>query len=157
MLMRRALRIAIAPAIAAAAILLMAACGADDDSDNQVSILDADKPHVTVDATFGQTELEAVGRQTLWIRQSDGWDPCPDELVGDVPPEACWIRVFVDDTQVSILFPEPDGSLGPFPITIHFDVFHFGPGDHALRLVQSTRLDVRETAPTTLMIRLPSP
>ena len=153
MLMRHALR----TAIAAAAILLMAACGADDDSDDLAAILDADKPHVTVDATFGQTELEALGRQTLWIRQSDGWDPCPDELVGDVPPEPCWIRVFVDDTQVSILFPDPDGSLGPFPITIHFGVFHLYPGEHALRLVQATRLDVRETAPTTLMIRPPSP
>ena len=153
---RRGLRAAIAPAIAAVVMLLVAGCGADDEGDGVGAILEADKPHVTVDAAFGQTELVAEGRQTVWIQRSAGWDPCPDRLVGDVPPETCWVRVFVDDTQVFILFPEPDGSLGPFPITVHFGVFQFEPGDHALRLVQATRLDVRETEPTTLKVRLPS-
>jgi hypothetical protein len=156
MLTSGGLRAVMAPLIAAVVMLLVAGCGADGDGDSLAAILEADKTRVTVDATFDQTELVAEGRQTVWIRQSSGWDPCPDRLVADVPPEACWVRVFVDDTQVSILFPEPDGSLGPFPITIHFGVFQFAPGDHALRLVQSTRLDVRETAPTTLKVRLPS-
>ena len=62
----------------------------------------------------------------------------------------------IDDTQIAVVLPEPDGTFGPFPIAIHFDVFEFDVGSRQIQFVQVGRLEVRETKPLTLEFEAPS-
>ncbi len=107
---------------------------------------------IRVDAEFGATAIAPAGAQIVWLLSSSGWDPCPTLSEGALEPEICWIRVMLDETQLAVLFPEPDGTLGPLPLSINFDVFDIAPGPHELRLVQNGRLDVRETSPVEVLV-----
>jgi hypothetical protein len=138
----------------ALAAVAFAACGEAATGELR-PIAESDKARVTVRADFGDGSIEGVGRQIVWLTHSDGWATCPESIGEELPPETCWIRVMVDDTQIAVLFPDQEGSLGPFPIVIHFGVFPIEPGVHLLQLVQSGRLEVRETAAVELVVRAP--
>ena len=117
-----------APAWAAcvAVALVLAACGPEEPESDEPIVLDvADKARVTIEAEFGTTKVEMAGLQELWITRSSGWDPCPEMLGTEFQPETCWIRAYVDETLVATLLPEPNGTLGPYAIPLHFDVFDF--------------------------------
>jgi len=136
--------------------LVLAACGPEDQESDEPLVLEvADKARVTIEAEFGTTTLPGAGRQELWITRSSGWDPCPEMLGTQFQPETCWIRAYIDETLVATLLPEPNGTLGPYAVPIHFDVFDFAPGQHFLRLVQVGRLELRYTDAAPLEIVLP--
>lgn len=136
----------LALAVCAALALIAAACGPEEPDTDQPLVLDVgDKAKVTIEAEFGTTSVQLAGRQEIWINQSSGWDPCPEMLDTKFQPETCWIRAYIDETQIAVLLPEPNGTLGPYAIPIHFDVFDFAPGGHFLRLVQVGRLELRFT------------
>ena len=136
--------------------LMLVACRDDGVLDPDASdVLDKDKARATVEIELGTSKVTASGRQHIWVTTSDGWNPCPEPHGSKHPPELCWIRVMVDDTQIAIVLPEPDGTFGPFPIAIHFDVFDFGTGVHQIQLLQVGRLEVRETEPLTLEFEAP--
>ena len=138
--------------------LALAACGPNEPEPDEPIVLDvADKARVTIEAEFGTTTVEMAGRQELWITRSSGWDPCPEALGTEFQPETCWVRAYIDETLVATLLPEPNGSLGPYAIPIHFDVFDFAPGRHFLRLVQVGRLELRYTDALPLEMALPAP
>lgn len=146
---------ALACAACVAAALVLAACGPDDaDSDEPIVLDVADKARVTIEADFGTTKVEMTGLQELWITRSTGWDPCPEMLGTEFQPETCWVRAYVDETLIATLLPEPNGTLGPYAIPIHFDVFDFTPGQHFLRLVQVGRLELRYTDASPLELVL---
>ena len=148
-----------APAWAAcvAVALVVAACGPVEPESGEPLVLDvADKARVTIEAEFGTTKVEMAGLQKLWITRSSGWDPCPEMLGTEFQPETCWIRAYVDETLVATLLPEPNGTLGPYAIPLHFDVFDFAPGQHFLRLVQVGRLELRFTDASPLEIVQPA-
>ena len=137
---------ALAWAACVALALVAAACGPEEPESDEPLVLDvADKARVTIEAEFGTTKVEMAGRQELWITRSSGWDPCPEALGTEFQPETCWIRAYVDETLVATLLPEPNGTLGPYAIPLHFGVFDFAPGHHFLRLVQVGRLELRYT------------
>jgi len=137
--------------------LVLAACGPEATDPDELLVLDvSDKARVTIEAEFGTTKVQRAGRQELWISRSSGWDPCPEVLGTEFQPETCWIRAYIDETQVAVLLPEPNGTLGPYAIPIHFDVFEFLPGEHFLRLVQVGRLELRYTEASRLEIELPA-
>ena len=136
--------------------LMLAACGPEEPESDEPLVLDvADKARVTIEAEFGTTTVEMAGRQELWITRSSGWDPCPEVLGTEFQPETCWVRAYIDETLVATLLPEPNGTLGPYAIPLHFDVFDFAPGRHFLRLVQVGRLELRYTDASPLEIVLP--
>lgn len=136
--------------------LALVACGPDEPESDEPYVLDvADKARVTIEADFGTTTVQGAGRQELWITRSSGWDPCPEMLGTEFQPETCWVRAYIDETLVATLLPEPNGTLGPYAIPIHFDVFDFAPGQHFLRLVQVGRLELRYTDASPLEIVLP--
>ena len=146
---------ALAWAACVALVLALAACGPDDAASDEPFVLDvADKARVTIEAEFGTTKVEMAGLQELWITRSSGWDPCPEMLGTEFQPETCWIRAYVDETLVATLLPEPNGTLGPYAIPLHFDVFDFAPGQHFLRLVQVGRLELRYTDASPLELVL---
>lgn len=153
--LRRLLALAL---IACAALaLVLAACAADEADADEPLVLDVDdKARTTIEAEFGTTTIQRMGRQEVWITQSSGWDPCPEVLGTEFQPETCWIRAYIDETQIAVLLPEPNGTLGPYAIPVHFDVFDFAPGDHFLRLVQVGRLELRYTDASPLEIVLPA-
>lgn len=137
--------------------LVLAACGLGEAESEEPVVLDVDdKARVVIEAEFGTTKVSLEGRQELWITRSSGWDPCPEVLGTEFQPETCWIRAYIDETQVATLLPEPNGTLGPYGIPIHFDVFDFLPGEHFLRLVQVGRLELRYTEASPLEIELPT-
>lgn len=137
--------------------LVLAACGPEATDPDELLVLDvSDKARVTIEAEFGTTKVQRAGRQELWISRSSGWDPCPEVLGTEFQPETCWIRAYIDETQVAVLLPEPNGTLGPYAIPIHFDVFEFLPGEHFLRLVQVGRLELRYTEALRLEVELPA-
>ena len=147
-------------ALAACVALALAftACEPDAPESDEPLVLDvADKARVTIEAEFGTTRVEMAGRQELWITRSSGWDPCPEALGTEFQPETCWVRAYIDETLVATLLPEPNGTLGPYAIPIHFDVFDFAPGQHFLRLVQVGRLELRYTDALPLEMALPAP
>ena len=115
-----------------------------------------DKVRATVEIELGTTKVTASGRQNIWVAGSNGWNPCEESHDAKHPPEDCWIRVMIDDTQIAVVLPEPDGTFGPFPIAIHFDVFEFDVGLRQIQFVQVGRLEVRETKPLTLEFEAPS-
>ena len=133
--------------LAACVTLLLgfAACGPEADADEPFVLDVSDKARVTIEAEFATAKVELAGRQELWITQSSGWDPCPEMLGTEFQPETCWIRAYLDETQIAVLLPEPNGALGPYAIPIHFDVYDFAHGEHFLRLVQVGRLELRYT------------
>lgn len=148
---------ALALGACAAAALILAACGPEAADLDEPVVLDVgDKAKVTIEAEFGTTEVPLAGRQEVWVTRSSGWDPCPEALGTEFQPESCWIRVYLDETQIAVLLPEPNGTLGPYAIPIHFDVFEFPPGVHYLRLVQVGRLELRYTEASRLTIELPA-
>lgn len=141
----------------AALVLLAAACAEDEtDSDEPLVLSLDDKARVTIEAEFGTTEVARAGLQQIWVNQSSGWDPCPEMLSTEFPPETCWIRVLIGEIPVAVLLPEPNGTLGPYPIPLHFDVFDFEAGDYQLWLIQVGRLEVRHTEGAPLQIE-PAP
>ncbi|MDE2868423.1 MAG: hypothetical protein OXR64_05510 [Chloroflexota bacterium] len=147
---------ALASVACLALALALAACGPDEPESDEPFVLDvADKAKVTIEAEFGTTKVQMAGRQELWVTRSSGWDPCPEVLGTEFQPETCWIRAYIDETLVATLLPEPNGTLGPYAIPIHFDVFEFLPGQHFLRLVQVGRLELRYTDASPLEIVLP--
>ena len=147
---------ALALAACAVLALILAACADDEAATDEPFTLDlADKARVTIDADFGTTTVPAAGLQQLWLSQSSGWDPCPEALGTEIQPETCWIRVLIDETQIAALLPEPDGTLGPYPIPVHFDVFDFEPGSHVFWLLQVGRLELRKTEQFQFQIEPP--
>ena len=147
-----------AAALVACALLALGlvACAPDEAESDEPLVLDVDdKARVTIEAEFGTTKIHLAGRQELWITRSSGWDPCPEALGTEFQPETCWISAYIDETRVAVLLPEPNGTLGPYAIPVHFDVFDFKPGDHFLRLVQVGRLELRYTEASPLEIVLP--
>ncbi len=141
-------------AVLAVGGLLAAACA--EDAEVEPDELDlADKTRVTVEAEFGTSSIPRAGRQEIWVTRSVGWDPCPEVVGARHPPPTCWIRVLIDDVQVAVVLPEPDGSFGPFPVAVHFDVFDIAPGAHQIQLVQVGRLEVRATPPGALQVEPP--
>lgn len=145
---------AVALVVCAALALLAAACAEDDTDSAEPFVLDLDdKARVTIDAEFSTTEIPRVGLQQIWVNQSSGWDPCPEMLSTEFPPDTCWIRVLIGETPVAVLLPEPNGTLGPYPIPVHFDVFDFEVGDYQLWLVQVGRLEVRHSEAAPLRIK----
>lgn len=148
---------ALALGACAVVALLLAACEPEAADPDEPIVLDvSDKARVTIEAEFGTTKVQLAGRQELWITRSSGWDPCPEVLGTEFQPEACWIRAYIDETQVAVLLPEPNGTLGPYAIPVHFDVFEIPPGKHFLRLVQVGRLELRYTDASPLEIELPA-
>ncbi len=140
----------------AALALGLGACAQDGAESDEPLVLDVgDKARVTIEAEFGTAKVQRAGRQELWVTRSSGWDPCPEVLGTEFQPESCWIRAYIDETPVAVLLPEPNGTLGPYAIPIHFDVFEFQPGEHFLRLVQVGRLELRYTEASPLEIVLP--
>ena len=137
--------------------LLLAACAQDEADSDEPLVLDLDdKARVTIEAEFSTTKIPRAGLQQIWLSQSSGWDPCPAMLSPEFPPDVCWIRVLIDETQVAVLLPEPNGTLGPYPILLHFDVFDFEPGEHLMWLIQVGRLEVRHTDGAPLQIEPPA-
>lgn len=137
---------ALAWAACVALALVLGACLPEEPESDEPLVLEvADKARVTIEADFGTTTLEMRGRQEIWITRSSGWDPCPEVLGTEFQPETCWIRAYIDETLVATLLPEPNGTLGPYAIPLHFGVFDFAPGKHFLRLVQVGRLELRYT------------
>ena len=134
--------------------LVLLACRDEGVRDPDVSEA-LDKVRATVPMELGTSKVTASGRQDIWVTSSDGWNPCVEAHDSKHPPEVCWIRVMIDDTQIAVVLPEPNGTFGPFPIAIHFDVFDFGTGLHQIQLLQVGRLEVRETNP--LMIEFEAP
>ncbi len=150
------MRRAVALAACAVVALVLAACEPEEPESDEPIVLDvADKARVMIEAEFGTSKVALDGRQELWVTRSSGWDPCPEMLSTEFQPETCWIRAYIDETQIATLLPEPDGTLGPYAIPIHFDVFDFAPGDHFLRLVQVGRLELRFTEASPLEMELP--
>lgn len=149
-----ALRV-LALAVGLALALVLAACADDEAGDEPLALALADKTRVKIDAEFGTTKVPLAGRQELWVNQSSGWDPCPEVLGTEFPPDTCWIRVVIDETQVAVLLPEPNGTLGPYPVSVHFDVFDFEPGEHYFWLVQVGRLELRETEQFPFQLEAP--
>ena len=147
---------ALALAACAVVALVGADCGLGEAESDEPFVLDVgDKARVTIEAEFGTTKVVRLGLQELWITQSSGWDPCPDVLGTEFQPDTCWISAYIDETRIAVLLPEPNGTLGPYAIPIHFDVFDFAPGQHFLRLVQVGRLELRYTEASPLEIELP--
>ncbi len=145
-------------ALAACVILalLLGACGPDEADPDEPFVLDLDdKTRVTIVADIGTTEIPGAGMQQIWVTESSGWDPCPEMLGTEFPPDTCWIRVLIGETPVAVLLPEPNGTLGPYPIPVHFDVFDFEPGEYQLWLIQVGRLEVRHTEGATVRIDSP--
>ena len=137
--------------------LVLVACGPGEPESDEPFVLDvADKAQVTIEAEFATTKVQIAGRQELWITRSSGWDPCPEVLGTEFQPETCWIRAYIDETLIATLLPEPNGTLGPYAIPVHFDVFEFAPGHHFLRLVQVGRLELRYTDASPLELELPA-
>ena len=137
--------------------LLLAACAQDEADSDEPLVLDLDdKTRVTIEAEFSTTTIPRAGLQQIWVRQSSGWDPCPAILTTEFPPDICWIRVLIDETLVAVLLPEPDGTLGPYPIPLHFDVFDFELGEHQVWLIQVGRLEVRHSDGASLQIEPPA-
>ncbi|MCY3895558.1 MAG: hypothetical protein OXG17_03700 [Chloroflexi bacterium] len=137
--------------------LLCAACAEDDADADEPLVLELDaKARVTIDAEIGTAAIPRTGLQQVWVNRSSGWDPCPEMLSTEFPPETCWIRVLIGETPVAVLLPEPNGTLGPYPIPVHFDVFDFAAGDYQLWLIQVGRLEVRHTEGAPLLI-VPAP
>ncbi len=133
--------------------LALGACGPEEpDADEPFVLALDDKTRVTIMADIGTTEIPAAGLQQIWVTESSGWDPCPEMLGTEFPPDTCWIRVLIGETPVAVLLPEPSGTLGPYPIPVHFDVFQFAPGEYQLWLIQVGRLEVRHTEGATVRI-----
>jgi len=151
-------RLRAAALVACAALALLGATCAQDDTDSdEPFVLDLDeKARVTIEAEFGTAAIPRTGLQQIWVNRSSGWDPCPEMLSTEFPPETCWIRVLIGETPVAVLLPEPNGTLGPYPIPVHFDVFDFAAGDYQLWLIQVGRLEVRHTEGAPLLIE-PAP
>lgn len=138
--------------VSAAVVIGLAACGASDGGP-EAAVGVVPDARIRVDAEFGATAIAPVGRQVVWLLSSSGWDPCPTLGEGALEPEICWIRVMLDGVQLAVLFPEPEGTLGPLPLSVNFDVFDIAPGPHELRLVQTGRLETRETFPVEVLVR----
>ncbi len=138
--------------VSAAMVIALTACGASGGG-AEAAVGDVPGARIRVDAEFGATAIAPVGSQVVWLLSSSGWDPCPALGEGALEPEICWIRVMLDETQLAVLFPEPEGTLGPLPLSINFDVFDIAPGPHELRLVQTGRLEIRETSPVEVLVR----
>ena len=151
-------RLRAAALVACAALALFFAACADDDTDaDEPLVLELDdKARVTIEADIGTAAIPRTGLQQIWVNRSSGWDPCPEMLSTEFPPETCWIRVLIGETPVAVLLPEPNGTLGPYPIPVHFDVFDFAAGDYQLWLIQVGRLEVRHTEGASLLIE-PAP
>ena len=133
--------------------LVLSACGPEEPDADEPFVLDLDdKTRVTIVADIGTTEIPGAGLQQIWVTESSGWDPCPEMLGTEFPPDTCWIRVLIGETPVAVLLPEPNGTLGPYPIPVHFDVFEFAPGEYQLWLIQVGRLEVRHTEGATVRI-----
>lgn len=134
-------------------VLAFAACAQDEPNSDEPFVLDLDdKTRVTIVADIGTTTVPRTGLQQIWVTESSGWDPCPEMLGTEFPPETCWIRVLIGETPVAVLLPEPNGTLGPYPIPVHFDVFDFEPGEYQLWLIQVGRLEIRHTEGASLQI-----
>ena len=147
----------LALAACAALVLLLVACGPEEGESEEPFVLDVeDKARVTIQADFGTSKVEMAGLQEVWVTQSSGWDPCPEVLGSEFQPETCWIRAYIDETPIAVMLPEPNGTLGPYPIQVHFDVFEFAPGRHFLRLVQVGRLELRFTEASPLEMVIPA-
>ena len=148
---------ALALAACAALALALAACEPEAaEPDEPLTLSLDDKARVTIDAEISTTKLTNAGLQALWVRESSGWDPCPEMLSTEFPPETCWIRVLISETQIAVLLPAPDGSLGPYGIPVHFDVFDFEPGEYEVWLIQVGRLELRHTEASPLQIEPPA-
>ncbi len=143
--------------LVAAVVLALVLLACTDEGVPKLDVPDeSDKVRATVDIELGTTKVTASGRQNIWVSSSNGWNPCAESHDAKHPPEDCWIRVMIDDTQIAVVLPEPDGTFGPFPIAIHFDVFEFDVGSRQIQFVQVGRLEVRETNPLTLEFEAPS-
>jgi hypothetical protein len=129
-------------------VLVLAACAGEKSREQGL----VDKARIVIDAEFGSSSVRGEGRQNIWIMRSSGWEPCPEMFGAETAPETCWIRVFIDDTQVAVVMPEPDGTFGPFPVAIHFDVLDFSPGMHEVWMLQSGRFEIRETVGAKLRV-----
>ena len=129
-------------------VLVLAACAGGNSPKQDLE----DKARIVIDAEFGSLSVRGEGRQNIWIMRSGGWEPCPEMFGAETAPDTCWIRIFIDDTQVAIVMPDPDGTFGPFPVAIHFDVLDFSPGLHEVRLLQIGRFEIRETAGVKLRV-----
>ena len=129
-------------------VSVMAACASENFREPKL----VDRARIDIDVEFGASSVRRDGRQNIWVMRSSGWEPCPEMFGAEAAPETCWIRVFIDDTQVAVVMPEPDGTFGPFPVAIHFEVFDFSPGVHEIRLLQIGRFEIRETTGAKLRV-----
>lgn len=148
-MLRRASALVAAVGVAAA----LAACAEERPSGKPAPLPDDQKARVPLEAMFGDTTVDLVRRVRVWLLKSDGWTPCPEVASTAVPPRECWVRVTLNGEQIAILYPEPDGRLGPFPIPLHPEIFEFKPGTYALQLLQEGPLEVRQTEPQTITVR----
>ncbi|MBM4435763.1 MAG: hypothetical protein FJ029_00715 [Actinobacteria bacterium] len=139
--------------VAALAAAALAACGPAGARPAAGSLTADQKPHVSIEATYGETTVDLVRRVRVWLLRSDGWTPCPELAASAGPPPECWVRVTLNGEQIAILYPEPDGWLGPFPIPLHPEIFQLKPGAYRLQLVQEGSLEVRLTTPQTITVR----